>query len=276
VGLWSSGMISHSHCGGASSILARSTKVGKMDKNEFKEDDLKTMFEGVEETVNQSTVKVHSPEPQTQHIQSVKKLKSANFKALFLSAFKILAIFISIFIFCFTLLNFPAILIKTKYFVNVESKKTEITVKDPMLSYMQSKNNQLFIPKIDIEAPVIWNVPDNETLPILKNGVAHYLNTALPGQAGNIFISGHSSNYWWEKGDYNQIFVLLDKLEIGDKIYINYGNRIHKYMVTDKKVVNPKNLDVLKQTQNRTLSLMTCVPIGTNLNRLVVTALEVN
>lgn len=132
--------------------------------------------------------------------------------------------------------------------------------------------NKLYIPKINVIAPIIWDIPQDQILGQLKNGVVQYQGTALPGQVGNVFITGHSSNYWWIKGNYNHIFALLDKLVVGDEIYLTYQGVIYKYHVSSAIVVAPSDISVMESQGKNTLSLMTCVPVGTTLNRLIVRA----
>jgi len=136
----------------------------------------------------------------------------------------------------------------------------------------QYGNNKLVIKKINVNVPIIWDVKEATILEELKNGVAHYAGTAYPRERGNVFITGHSSNYWWTKGDYNYIFALLDKLEISDEIIITYKDSAYIYKVMGSKVVKPEDVSVLNSTPKSTLTLMTCTPVGTTLNRLIVTA----
>jgi len=136
--------------------------------------------------------------------------------------------------------------------------------------------NTIVIEKININVPVIWDIPNLplETEKNLKNGVIHLRGTAKPGEEGSIFITGHSSDYFWSNGKYKEAFALLDKLVVGDKIYINYNDVIYGYNTIEKKVVKPDDLSVLEQGNKKILSLATCTPVGTALNRLVIVAEE--
>ena len=131
--------------------------------------------------------------------------------------------------------------------------------------------NRLIIPKIGVDAPVIWNADPSNILGDLQKGVAHYKGTALPNKKnGNVFVTGHSSNYVWDRGQYNRVFANLDKLVAGDLIAVTTDSAEYIYKVKDSVVVRPQQTEVLQQTPTPILSLMTCVPVGTNLRRLVV------
>lgn len=135
-----------------------------------------------------------------------------------------------------------------------------------------TKDNKIVIPKINVDAPIVFpTLADNKTiLEAIKNGVAHYPGTALPGRAGNAFFTGHSSYYWWSGGQYNRIFTLLDKLRANDLVYIYYEGNEYVYKIKDSIVVLPSQTEVLNPTAGATVSLMTCTPVGTNLKRLIV------
>lgn len=133
-------------------------------------------------------------------------------------------------------------------------------------------DNRLYIPKINVDAPIITGTSNEESIiqENLTKGVVHYVGTAEPGHIGNSFITGHSSNFWWIKGNYNYIFVNLSKLEIGDQAKIYYKGNKFVYQVKEKKEVMPEDTSVLAQGDTPTLTLMTCIPPGTNWRRLIV------
>lgn len=134
-------------------------------------------------------------------------------------------------------------------------------------------DNMLLIPQISVKAPIIWGSPADETtvLANLQNGVVQYGFTALPSDGqGNVFIAGHSSYLIWDKGKYKDVFANLDRLTVGDQIAVTYKGLVYIYQMTGSKVVKPTDLSVLAQTPNPTLTLMTCVPVGTSKNRLIV------
>ncbi len=136
-------------------------------------------------------------------------------------------------------------------------------------------DNQLTIPKINVFAPVIWDSSFEEQIMLenLQKGVAHYGGTDLPNPlTGNVFITGHSSYYWWDSGQYKTVFALLDQLKSGDQVALTYQQQVYVYQVYESLVVKPSQVDVLDTTERPILSLMTCTPVGTSLNRLIVRA----
>jgi sortase A len=134
------------------------------------------------------------------------------------------------------------------------------------------------IPKINVHAPVGYetSVVEANVQKALESGVVHYGNTAYPGQNGNLVIFGHSSNDWWEPGNYKFVFVLLDKLAPGDQFTIDYQSKRFTYEVTSLKIVVPTDVSVLNQTSGPTATLITCTPPGTSLKRLIVSAKQID
>jgi sortase A len=98
-----------------------------------------------------------------------------------------------------------------------------------------------------------------------------------PGQVGNTVLSGHSSNDLIDSGNYKFIFARLDHLQPGDTVYVNYQSKRYTYTVTKKQVVKPTDVQALiYKTDKPMLTLLTCTPLGTSLNRLLVTAEQIS
>jgi LPXTG-site transpeptidase (sortase) family protein len=147
-------------------------------------------------------------------------------------------------------------------------------------------DNRVIIPRINQNIPLVgvssknlvandWNALEKDMQEALKDGVIHYPGTSLPGQHGNVVITGHSSYFPWDPGRFKDVFALLHQLKIGDKIVIYYNQEKYIYEVNERKVVKPSDINVLKQTPNDKLTLITCTPVGTNINRLIITAVPV-
>lgn len=130
------------------------------------------------------------------------------------------------------------------------------------------------IPTLAVKAPIQfaqgtaeWQIQKG-----LQNGVVHFDGAPMPGQVGNVVIFGHSSGALWAPGDYKFIFTTLDKLQIGDQIYVYREGVRYTYTMTDSQVVSPADIGVLKSSNTHELTLITCTPVGTSTNRLVINA----
>lgn len=107
----------------------------------------------------------------------------------------------------------------------------------------------------------------------LASGLVHLPGSTLPGERGNVFISGHSALPLLKGAkSYQAIFANLSNLKKGDLIKVEVLGSEFSYQVMGLKVVDPDDLSVIlpPDPQNRYISLMTCVPPGLNVKRLVV------
>ena len=151
---------------------------------------------------------------------------------------------------------------------------------DPTGNNSVGPENILIIPKINVVAPVIYDVPSispGDMMTALNNGVVHYPQSSLPGQTGNTVIVGHSSNNFFNDGKYKFAFVLLDQLNIGDTFMINYNSKQYVYQVYSRKIVEPTDVSVLGTADRPdTATLITCNPVGTSLHRLVLLANQIS
>ena len=153
---------------------------------------------------------------------------------------------------------------------------------NPNTDVAVSPDPKLIIPKINVDVPVDYNTtPDYDAqMKAMENGVAWFGipgADSKPGQVGNTVLSGHSSNDIIDKGDYKFIFARLDQLASGDTIYVNYQGKRYSYTVTKKEVVKPTDVQKLVyKTDKPILTLITCTPLGTSTNRLLVTAEQVS
>jgi sortase A len=107
----------------------------------------------------------------------------------------------------------------------------------------------LEIPRLGIETPVLEGIEDGT----LRRAVGHIPGTSLPADGiGNIGIAGHRDTLFRPLKDVEQKDVILLKTLTGN----------HRYLVDSIRVVEPNNMAVLKNMDQRTLTLVTCYPFN--------------
>ncbi len=192
------------------------------------------------------------------------------------------AVFVS---FVFLFLQYNQFLFATvQAYISPGSIDSQNIILDPSGSTKVGPEPKLIIPKINVEAPVVYGVDplDNkEVEDKLRQGTVHYPigNAAsVPGQNGATTILGHSSMDVFDDGQYKFVFVQLNKLNIGDNFYINYQGTRYTYSITKKEIIDPREIAKVTPTDPNKPSviLITCDPPGTALKRLLVFADQVS
>ncbi|HEX9775536.1 MAG TPA: class E sortase [Actinomycetota bacterium] len=128
---------------------------------------------------------------------------------------------------------------------------------------------KLHIPSLGVNRIVVEGITGNA----LRAGLGHYPNTALPGDTtGNIAIAGHRTGF-------GEPFRHLDALKEGDRIELEtpLGRFIYAVMPDFDGHGNPwitaaDDWTVTTPTPEPSLTLTTCDPPGTSINRLIVRA----
>lgn len=140
-------------------------------------------------------------------------------------------------------------------------------------------DNRLYIPRINKNVPLItvpehqnWNQLENNIQKGLQEGVVVHPVSHSPGNFGNFFLTGHSSYYTWDDGRFKDVFALLHEVKVGDLVEVYWEGKKYVYKIKAEEVVPPTAVEVLNQPKDKFLiTLMTCTPVGTNKNRLILT-----
>lgn len=151
---------------------------------------------------------------------------------------------------------------------------------DPSINQTVSPEPRLIIPKLNIDVPVTFNISTTEVAEAMNHGVAQFSipgANAMPGQIGNLVLSGHSSGDIYSNNPYQYIFASLERINDGDLIYVNYDSVRYTYQVTGRSVVEPTDVNALiYETDKPVLTLITCTPLGTSRYRLLITAEQIS
>jgi LPXTG-site transpeptidase (sortase) family protein len=128
--------------------------------------------------------------------------------------------------------------------------------------YASKKFFSVTIPAAGIKDLTITH-PTNATtsqglLAPLQAGVGHLFS--YPGKGGKILVYGHSSSYPWDVSGFTKIFRQINKLNVGDKIYVTYNGKLHVYQVTHESVVPASDTTAYRGGGSEELILYTCWP----------------
>ena len=119
--------------------------------------------------------------------------------------------------------------------------------------------NRIQIPAIGVDAPIVQGDGPEQ----LKKGVGQNIGSADPGKNGNVVLSAHNDVY-------GEIFRDLDRLKAGDEIVLHTNQRAYTYVVVGTQVVEPTFVQVMDQTADPTLTLISCYPYLVDDERIVV------
>lgn len=119
------------------------------------------------------------------------------------------------------------------------------------------------IPEINVQLPVYHGT----SAEVLKKGVGHLEKTSLPvGGIGTHAVLSTHTGY-----PTAMLFTDLDKLEEGNLFFLEVLGETLAYRVDQVKVVEPSDTsDLLIDSEEDYVTLVTCTPYGVNSHRLLV------
>lgn len=121
---------------------------------------------------------------------------------------------------------------------------------------------RLRIPAIGLDEGVRAGV----SLSVIDRGVAHWVGTATPGDAGNVVLAGHRTTH-------TAPFLDLDRLATGDLVFMTDGTGFDvMYKVVETIVVEPEDIWITYDTGAPQLTMFACHPKGSARYRIVVRA----
>jgi LPXTG-site transpeptidase (sortase) family protein len=130
--------------------------------------------------------------------------------------------------------------------------------------------NRIQIPKINIEVPYYTGGTES-----LEKGAWHRMpQNGDPKNGGNFVLAAHRLEIGWTPGQTirKSPFYNIDKLTVGDDIYIFYENNKYTYKVNKIFQVEPTALQIEDRSADNKLTLYSCTLKGANDGRVVIEA----
>lgn len=162
-----------------------------------------------------------------------------------------------------------------KSFVNLKEEKPSLNID------ITPYENRIIIPKIWKNIPLVdiknrtvsWQSELNDIfMSELEKWVVRYPWSVKPWELWNSFIFWHSSNFPWINWEFNDVFSTLNNVSFNDEIIIYYNQKKYVYTIKKRDIISPWNVSIFKWNKTKAqVMIMTCWPIWTTLNRLVLT-----
>lgn len=131
----------------------------------------------------------------------------------------------------------------------------------------------LWVPRVGMVGKSAKVVVEGVGTEDLKRGPGHYPGTALPGEVGNVVVSGHRTTY-------GAPFNRFDELRVGDAVVLETRDTWFTYRVSGQQVVQPTAVEVTyavpgdkdAKPTRKLLTMTTCNPKYSAKTRLIVSA----
>jgi sortase A len=115
------------------------------------------------------------------------------------------------------------------------------------------------IPAIGVDGPVV----EGDDWEALKQGAGHHVGSVNPGESGNCVVSAHNDIF-------GEIFRDLPDLDLGDEVFVHTASQVYRYVVTQKRIIEPTEVSVMYPTSSPVLTLISCYPYGIDTHRIVI------
>lgn len=123
--------------------------------------------------------------------------------------------------------------------------------------------NTLVIPALGMSQAI----HEGQYASTLSKGVWHRPATSTPDKQSNTVLSGHRFTYSGKS-----VFYYLDKIKVGDPVYVYWDGKQYHYEVTQLLEVSPDAGSIEDATNEPRLTIYTCTPLWSAKNRLVIQA----
>ncbi|MCH1881625.1 class E sortase [Agrococcus sp. ARC_14] len=158
----------------------------------------------------------------------------------------------------------------------VASPQTELRTDEPPAETVPAELDSfavMYIPRLGEFERTVGQGTSRTVLDSLEQGLAHYSESAMPGELGNFAVAGHRNG---QGGP----FTHLDEMRIGDRIYVKTAEAWYVYEFRNHEYVAPTGVGVVATVpqqpetpaDGRYLTLTTCNPEWSAEGRLIAYA----
>jgi LPXTG-site transpeptidase (sortase) family protein len=136
------------------------------------------------------------------------------------------------------------------------------------------RESRITVGDINLDAPIVHpeSVDINTLNTAIAQGVAHYPGSGEPGEVGNVFLFGHSTNLRIVNNQNYAVFNRLKELKAGAMIRIESDGNEYWYVVKSVSLKKADETWINLATSKKLLTISTCNVFGAKEDRYVVEA----
>jgi sortase A len=144
----------------------------------------------------------------------------------------------------------------------------KLQAEKPILS-----ENRIYVPKVNIDVAVV-DINGDEASALERGAIHRAADNGNPKDGGNYVVAGHRFQLGWNPNltRKKSPFYHIDRLSVGDQIYVDYDGTRYAYEIKEKKKVPKNALEVEDRTDKPRLTMYSCDLRGPEAGREVVIA----
>lgn len=149
----------------------------------------------------------------------------------------------------------------------------DVTAKKLVSLQPQLSEDRIYIPKINTDVAIV-PIKGDEKIALEKGAINRAPLSGNPADGGNYVVAAHRFNlgYTPTATKAKSPFYHINKLSVGDDIYVDYKGTRYAYKVEEKQSVELDAVEIEAKTQDSRLTVYTCELAGSAAGRDVVVA----
>lgn len=112
---------------------------------------------------------------------------------------------------------------------------------------------RIAVPSAGVDSPVEEVFVSGTHWPVPRYNVGHLGETVQPGEPGVAAFIGHNRS-----GLFGKVFANLYRVKVGDEVIFQFPSKVLRFKVTEVRVVDKRELDILTGPPEPTAMLITC------------------
>lgn len=151
---------------------------------------------------------------------------------------------------------------------DTQATANKLTVSQPTVG-----ENRLYIPQINVDVATV-EIVGSEAASLEKGAIHRAPASGNPKDGGNYVLAAHrfTMGLTPQQTRLKSPFYHIDKVAVGDQLYVDYDGTRYAYKVTEKRLVEPSEVSIEARTKSDRLTLYSCTLSGARDGREVVIA----